>query len=68
MELSNQNKKYEDGTFSEERDKTEKCGMTCQCHVQTENGTIQMLWVPKKISTKMNKRKIKFLFSDKSLK
>ena len=68
MELSNQNKKYVDGTFSGERDKTEKSGMTYQGHVQTENGTIQMLWVPKKISTKMKKRKINFLFSDKSLK
>ena len=33
-----------------------------------ENASVQTLWVPKKMSPKMKKRKRKLLLSDKSLK
>ena len=35
--------------------------------IQTENGTIQMLWVPQEMSPKLKNRKIKLLLSDKFL-
>ena len=42
--------------------------MKIQGRIQTENGSVQMLWAPKKMSPKMKKRKRKLLFSDKFLK
>ena len=36
--------------------------------IQTEYASIQMLWVPKKMSPKMKERKRKLLLSDKFLK
>ena len=41
--------------------------MEKQGQIQTENGSIQT-WVPKKMSQKLNKGKIKLLLSDKFLK
>ena len=42
-------------------------GLAYQGGIQTENGTVQTLWAPKKISPKMKKRKRKLLLSDKFL-
>ena len=42
--------------------------ITGQGRIQTENGSVQTLWEPKKKSQKMKKRKRKLLLSDKFLK
>ena len=39
-----------------------------QGRIQTENGSVQTLWAPKKMSPKMKKRKRKLFLSDKLLK